>query len=880
MTLHIIIFSILLHSRLLTSYIHNLYNDPNDTFGWSDKLRDKNPTSNIILILTNYSENVTYKHIQIKPLTNIRQSLKESIDIFQNYTFNKNHEANSSDFFTNNATPYRCGQYFDCIIYDKTETPFKNNSFMKQLSTDQKVLLFEKMTSLDSNTNSNGLESLDFKTDVNENKILSNIILREAPDYNWTENDEHFETNPYLSLDEVNESIDEAISQAKIIERDWDSGLFDLPVEGLHDNSIYNFPKTIYAKYGKIGIITSLTSHILGNKLKSRIDDSRHIIQILTSLNLRRTLMREICPVKNDILKKECTRKYRTYDGYCNNLRHKTWGMSMFPPMRLLPPDYADKLNSPRKAKDGTDLPNARLLSMNVFSSFPVSDKKITSMITNFGQFVDHEINLFPLPYGRFTPRLKCCEPQYEHPLCLPLPIPNNDSIFNQFNHSCMEMMRSLPGIYENCRLGPRQQINQLTSFIDGSVIYGSTPKDALELRTLQNGMLKTLKHPLNSHMKDLLPLSNGTRSEECTLLLQDKKYPCFLAGEERANENVPITAMHILWVREHNRIAEKLSEINQYWNDETLYQESRRIVGAILQNIIYKEFLPKVLGNKNMQKYLLDMLNMGYFTGYNEKENPTIANAFSTAAFRFGHSLLKIGYLHSYYSPMPLRKSFFNPKILYGLEFPEGVDSMLRGSFTQLAQAMDENFVPDIKHNLFKREKQFFGRDLLSINLQRGRDHGIPGYNEYREWCGLKRFYDWKEMEDSYMHSFTQAKIKKFYKHPDDIDLFLGGICEKAESDSLVGPTFACIIGRQFQKLRFGDRFWFENAPKYPGITYPFTREQLEEIRKVSLAKIICINSDNIVDIQKDVFLVPSTKNRVLKCEDIPNVNFDYWKQ
>lgn len=129
---------------------------------------------------------------------------------------------------------------------------------------------------------------------------------------------------------------------------------------------------------------------------------------------------------------------------------------------------------------------------------------------------------------------------------------------------------------------------------------------------------------------------------------------------------------------------------------------------------------------------------------------------------------------------------------------------------------------------------------DLAAINIQRGRDHGIRPYNDYlevRDRLKIKHFNDFGNENG--------GKLATVYNHPDDIDLWVGGLFEHSLTDSLVGPTFADIIADQFSRLRRGDRYFFEHNPNInPG---HFTPEQLTEIRHITMSRIICENTDHI---------------------------------
>jgi peroxidase len=97
---------------------------------------------------------------------------------------------------------------------------------------------------------------------------------------------------------------------------------------------------------------------------------------------------------------------------------------------------------------------------------------------------------------------------------------------------------------------------------------------------------------------------------------------------DHRVNEQVALIAMHTIWVREHNRLAKRLSSMNPNWSDEQVYQETRKIVEAQLQIITYKHWFPYIVGDEGMNM-------LGTYKGYRRNINPTISNVFATAAFR-----------------------------------------------------------------------------------------------------------------------------------------------------------------------------------------------------------------------------------------------------
>ncbi|MFM8633799.1 MAG: peroxidase family protein [Planctomycetia bacterium] len=257
----------------------------------------------------------------------------------------------------------------------------------------------------------------------------------------------------------------------------------------------------------------------------------------------------------------------------------------------------------------------------------------------------------------------------------------------------------------------PRQQINEITAFIDGSQIYGVDATRAAALREFAGGRLKTSAGDLLTFNTAGLPNANDAHRVADSRL--------FLAGDVRANENPELLALHTLFVREHNRIAAEAAVKNPAWSDEQLFQHARRIVIAELQKITYDEFLPSLLGGPKPGPD-----GIARWRGYRADVNPGIATEFSTAAFRLGHSMLgpDIEFVAddgtSIRDPLALRDAFFNPTPLSEV----GIDGIVKYLASSRAQEIDTRVVDDVRNFLFGAPGQG-GFDLASLNIQRGRD-------------------------------------------------------------------------------------------------------------------------------------------------------------
>lgn len=438
-------------------------------------------------------------------------------------------------------------------------------------------------------------------------------------------------------------------------------------------------------------------------------------------------------------------------DGLCNNLENPTWGATMTPFQRILGPLFGDGINSPRISVTGNDLPLSRVVSRTIHPDDGLHEHAGTVMIIAWGQFMDHDFTLTgtPLdPVNRNDPE-ECCKrpPHLKHPYCNEIRVPDDDYFYRLFNVKCIDFVRAFPSPRAGCRLGSRQPFNTLTGVIDGNTIYGVNEKFTRKLRAGYNGLLR-MNPVFNEYgLKDLLPLKLDIPDEGCTR--PDKSVYCFEAGEIRVNEQLVLTCMHTLMAREHNRIATGLQQVNPHWDDETLFQESRRINIGIIQHITYNEFLPILLGKEIMAQFALTTNKEGYWDGYDSKVNPSIIDSFAGAVFRFGHTLLPTAVerwskAHKFIASKRLSDLIRRPFDLYRA----GVfDEYLMGLMNQVAQAMDDSITQEVTNHLFKKDGARFGMDLVSFNMQRGREFGLPGYMEFRKFCGLSVSTHWEEM-------------------------------------------------------------------------------------------------------------------------------------
>ncbi|MFZ4767673.1 MAG: peroxidase family protein, partial [Roseimicrobium sp.] len=419
--------------------------------------------------------------------------------------------------------------------------------------------------------------------------------------------------------------------------------------------------------------------------------------------------------------------------------------------------------------------PSARAVSNAVAaqSASKLNRRGATDFIWQWGQFLDHDLDETPtaVPSEPFAIAVPKGDPQFDPASTGTKTIPLSRSGYDTVN-------------------GVRQQVSEITAYIDASMVYGSDDARAFALRTLDG--TGRLKVTANATHGDLLPFNTDG--------LDSAPPVFFVAGDIRVNEQSGLIAIQTLFLREHNHWADVYKAANPSASDEEVYQFARLLVSGEIQAITYREFLPILLGPNALPPY----------RGYRPTVNVAISNEFATAAYRLGHSLLSPTLLRLNAQNqtiaagnLSLAASFFNPAAIVN----DGIDPILRGLAKQQAQELDNMIVDEVRNFLFGAPGSG-GLDLASLNIQRGRDHGLPTLAAMRAALRLRPVARFTDVNPD---PAVANRLAAVYSSPANIDLWIGGLSEPQKPGAMIGETFHRILVDQFTRLRDGDRFWYE---------------------------------------------------------------------
>lgn len=501
-----------------------------------------------------------------------------------------------------------------------------------------------------------------------------------------------------------------------------------------------------------------------------------------------------------------CKFEYRSLDGSNNNLDNVELGQAGRRLLRLTDSAYSDGVKTLARENG----PSPRELSNIVFDQ-----NKSTSNINNasalfwvFGQFIDHDLNLS----GEVSDE------------CVPIVVPSDDEVFPPGSVIPFKRSGFDPDTGTDQET-PREQTNEITSWLDLSAVYGSSAENSALLRSGTKGLLKTSSNnmpPINDdsiHMAD--PTTNG-------------KGAIGMMGDARANENIGLFSIHTLFIRFHNTVAEQICNNNlhvKHFNgqhgicgsqlaevtdteyvhialsDEQVFERARLFCTAVYQQAVMEEFLSFLIGKEAVPDY----------EAYDPTINAQILNEFSTVNYRL-HTLVgddfpllsENGHLISNFN---LRDVFFKPQIVYNT--PDGVEAVIRGLATITAEDFDGKIIDSLRNFLFGMPGAG-GLDLVALNIQRGRDHGIADYNSLRKAVAEKLGVPLQPVPDFLTLAGGDQQLADdlstaYGGDINQVDPFVGVHLESKVDGSMAGETSTAIIRDQFLRVRDGDRFWFE---------------------------------------------------------------------
>uniref|UniRef100_A0A671M6Q2 Thyroid peroxidase n=1 Tax=Sinocyclocheilus anshuiensis TaxID=1608454 RepID=A0A671M6Q2_9TELE len=432
---------------------------------------------------------------------------------------------------------------------------------------------------------------------------------------------------------------------------------------------------------------------------------------------------------------------------YCVFRKSPLWGAASTGLARWLPAEYEDGENQPKgwntSQYSGFQLPLVNKHWRRGIMRFPcmaiLEDSAYSQMLVDWGQYIDHDISYTPQisSQSTFSSGRDCLHTCSNAEPCFPMQA-LTPRVKEQVT-ACLPFFRSSPtciNIQTDVRpAGQRQQMNSVTSFIDVSTVYGPSADLEKTLRNLSSaeGLLA-----VNSEYSEDGQLYLPFVSVQPSACLQEPGTGRVLHG--RVNEILPLSVLHTLRVREHNRLV--------------IYQE---II------ITTRDYIPKIMGREAFDEYL------GPYAGYDDSVNPSVSNVFATTQRELPGT------------PLVLCSS-------------GGLDPVLRGLLDRPAalQNQEHLMTEDLTQRLLVLNIPET-LDLAALNLQRGRDHGLPGYNDWRAFCGFDRVDTRSDLIEVVGSGVLVEKIMDVYGHLDNIN-----VC----------PLFACLIGKQMKTLREGDRF------------------------------------------------------------------------
>ena len=533
----------------------------------------------------------------------------------------------------------------------------------------------------------------------------------------------------------------------------------------------------------------------------------------------------------------------RSLDGIGNNATNPDWGSVEHPFVRIADNSYSDDVGA---------LPGTSLVTPDAGYPTPraVSDAIMAQPTDGGGTELDipnaHGSNDYMQFFGQFlTHDIAETDPLRTPPEVIPgvagLPFPFVRSDF------VLE-----PQLDDH---NVRQQINEETSFLDLTQVYGNNQTNLDYLRAdtspgsgVQSAYLLTGADGLLPTFNDIAadtadPTDTGQDVLDAFFDPNTPGLPNadqYAAGDNRVDQQLPLASHQTIWALEHNFQVDKLAAMFPGWTQDELFNAARSIVEAEWQHVVYDEYLPALLGPGAISPY----------TGYDPTVDPSIINEFTTAAFRFGHDQSR-NFLQ-FLSENGTEQDVQTLAQLFGFDVAtttvDDMAAIIRGQLSQPTQEIDGFVVDGNRNALFGIGGGAVTVDLETFDIGRGRDHGISDFNAVREALGLTPYASL----DSFgaINNIATDRLdalKALYGDISKLDTVVGGLLEQHVAGSQLGETFHILTVMQFEAIRDGDAFYYENL-------FSGNDKLIHQIDSTSLADIIGRNS-NIDYLYHDAF-------------------------
>lgn len=548
--------------------------------------------------------------------------------------------------------------------------------------------------------------------------------------------------------------------------------------------------------------------------------------------------------------------KFRPIDGKLNN-RCLNSGQSFKRYDRLKSAHYDDCLWKFRRSVSDEELPPPRNITNGIVREFtrnvPLNYRTPNFLSAMFGQFIAHDIGSL---IETVSPTTRCCTagsvkplPVEERPeICMPLVYPDDDPDLQQVpNIRCLVFGHRSVGDTSNDTY-PADQQSRVTQFLDNSNLYGSTGEQMEIMRAGQGGRMIT-------NSENILPETVDNR---------------FFLGDSRLNQSPQLAILHSIYLREHNRIAALLEGLNPHWNDTRLFEETRRIVIGQYQHIVFKEWLPKYI-SKELFLLLEDPLDGGVAATFLETST---YSEFNHAIFRLFHSYLP-NEIQLIARDGSVTLSSIHEMTRSGTRLNSHLyDDIARGL---LLQPMNTGKFDHMLRRLISPVGQTIGMDLIAMDIQRGRDHGVPPYLDILKYFSPIKAAAVNNFDDltPFINADNLQLLKENYESVWDVDLFVGAMLEEPLGDALLGPTAQFMIVRQFLRLKAADPYFYSNliSPN------PFSPAQLQEIKRATTNHLFCENTA-VEWVPKDASVAPTSGGELVSCDSLEEISYASWKE